>query len=302
MVTKRGVCLACVLVCTFLFVLNLNPMIQTSRAAGRLILEHSDPEGDDYGPGTYVYPTRDLFTGSPGLFDLVQVRVWDDGDQWLFDAKLRAGSNSWRAPEGFDLQLVDIYLDTQADGGWQMVPDPSGPRVQFAPECGWEYRIKIAPWADSRLQTSPDDSGRKIHAAALPDGRTLRAAVPKEWLPLADAESGMAVLVGSYDSLGPDHYRQIEAEASAWRFGGRDEQRPGPNVLDILAPTSGRDTQEAQLSARSSEDLAVVRMVYTRRKRWLAGIDPLWMLLAMTLAILAAASMFVSGLTKARKG
>ena len=39
------------------------------------VFEMTDPTGDDNGPGTYVYPTNDVF--KPGVFDLTKFRVID---------------------------------------------------------------------------------------------------------------------------------------------------------------------------------------------------------------------------------
>ncbi|NLZ44932.1 MAG: hypothetical protein GX894_08750, partial [Clostridia bacterium] len=34
-----------------------------------------DPEGDDYGPGSYIYPSDPAFAPYEGLFDLLAFRV-----------------------------------------------------------------------------------------------------------------------------------------------------------------------------------------------------------------------------------
>ena len=44
---------------------------------GTLLLDVTDPDGDDNGPGTYAYPTSDDF--HPGAFDLQRFQVIDSG-------------------------------------------------------------------------------------------------------------------------------------------------------------------------------------------------------------------------------
>ena len=42
---------------------------------GHVFFEAVDPEGDDYGPGTYVYPRNKAFQPYKGLFDLLSFKV-----------------------------------------------------------------------------------------------------------------------------------------------------------------------------------------------------------------------------------
>jgi hypothetical protein len=54
---------------------------------GTTVLDVTDPDGDDNGPGTYAYPTSDDF--KPGAFDLQRFQVIVDGDNVLLRAKVR---------------------------------------------------------------------------------------------------------------------------------------------------------------------------------------------------------------------
>ncbi|NLV92278.1 MAG: hypothetical protein GX030_07795 [Firmicutes bacterium] len=265
-----------------------------------LLLEYGDPRGDDFGPGTYTYPTEDVFQASPGLFDLLAVRIWDSDEYWLFDVVMAATTNPRRAPEGFDWQLIDIYLDTIEGSGYLGVVNPEGPRVQFAPGSGWEYRIKIAPWSQAKIYISPEDSGRAIDVNALPDGSTLRAQVPKEWIDGLSSQTGIAVLVGGFDPLGPDHYRVVDEAGSIWRFGGKDPQGLGPNVLDLLADTEGATgSQESQLSSFSDQHLALIHCVYPQKPSYPY---PVILLAVMLAAVVALAIGFLWGLYRRRDG
>ncbi|NOX45273.1 MAG: hypothetical protein GXO72_06050, partial [Caldiserica bacterium] len=50
---------------------------------GELVFEMEDPRGDDFGPGSYVYPLNKVFAPA-GIFDLVRYAVYDAGDAWQF--------------------------------------------------------------------------------------------------------------------------------------------------------------------------------------------------------------------------
>ena len=49
---------------------------------GTLLLDVTDPSGDDNGPGNYAYPTFSGF--HPGAFDIEQFQVFDDGTNAIF--------------------------------------------------------------------------------------------------------------------------------------------------------------------------------------------------------------------------
>ena len=73
---------------------------------GTLILDVTDPNGDDNGPGNYAYPTSDNF--KPGAFDIQEFQVYDAGPNVIFRLKMRDLTPTFGSPLG--AQLVDIYV------------------------------------------------------------------------------------------------------------------------------------------------------------------------------------------------
>ena len=67
--------------------------------AGTVVLDVTDPSGDDNGPGNYAYPTSADFHA--GAFDIQEFQVFDDGTTVTFKLKVRDLSptlrDSWRA-------------------------------------------------------------------------------------------------------------------------------------------------------------------------------------------------------------
>ena len=85
---------------------------------GTLLLDVTDPDGDDHGPGNYAYATFGGFR--PGAFDLQEFQVFDDGTNVIFRVKIRDLTPTFDNPLG--AQLVDVY-----------VHDPSAPAPRRPP-------------------------------------------------------------------------------------------------------------------------------------------------------------------------
>jgi glucan 1,4-alpha-glucosidase len=71
---------------------------------GTLLLDVTDPNGDDNGPGNYAYPTSDNF--KPGAYDIQQFQVYDAGSDVIFRLKTRNLAPTFGSPLG--AQLVDL--------------------------------------------------------------------------------------------------------------------------------------------------------------------------------------------------
>lgn len=228
----------------------LVPYGVTAAGGSHVLFSMEDRVGDDYGQGSVTYPLHDVF--EPGLFDLRRVHIWHDDDNLYFDVSFGRVTNPWNAPEGFFHQLIDIYID--AEPGGHTNPVAPGPGVQFSPDAGWEYRLRIQPWGHSQWLDGRLTPGKAypIEALALPDGKTIRAEVP-----LAAAGSPHKgwryyVLVGGFDTFGPDHYRRVTETATQWCFGGGFSE--GPQVIDLLDGGPGRRNQKAQLATKGPDD------------------------------------------------
>ncbi len=224
-------------------------------AAGTVLLSMEDRSGDDYGAGDLTYPLHEVF--EPGLFDLRRVHIWHDELNLYFDISFALVTNPWNAPEGFFHQLIDIYID--AEPGGYTEPAAEGPGVRFSPDAGWEYRLRIQPWAGSRWLDARFSPGKvyPVKVSVLPDGKTIRAEVPLEVTGQPSRSWRYYVLVGGFDTFGPDNYRAVEDTSTQWAFGGASSQG-GTRVVDILDSGSGKRSQKAQLKAGDGAEEAPV--------------------------------------------
>ena len=70
-----------------------------------------DPTGDDFGPGTYKYPTDTVY--KPGSFDLTGFSLKVKGDKATIEVTVNSNlEDPWRMGSGFSVQLVFVFIDT----------------------------------------------------------------------------------------------------------------------------------------------------------------------------------------------
>ena len=81
----------------------------------KLVLDITDPEMDDYGLGTYTYPSDTVFQA--GCFDIVIFQVGIDAENIVFKFTMNGPvKNPWSSPNGLSIQTYDLYIDTDGDG------------------------------------------------------------------------------------------------------------------------------------------------------------------------------------------
>ncbi len=227
---------------------------ETPTLPQRLRFAVQDPELDDYGPGTYTYPTDETF--SPGVLDLLRFEVLTNQDLVLFRLKFRELTNPWRAPLGFSHQLINIYLSTGMTEEKPTKFRRNGANVRFDPKIPWDFMVKVAGWPGyGRIVYS--NTGEPIGECEVScdlTQKTVSISVSKALIGDPDgAEWAYYVLIGSQDGFGPDNYRPVEEEASQWQGGGNFKGSGAPRVYDMLDPAFNGKTQEEMLSSYNPE-------------------------------------------------
>ncbi|GAB6101088.1 glucodextranase DOMON-like domain-containing protein [Thermococcus atlanticus] len=231
-----------------------------------------DPEGDDYGPGTYTYPTDKVF--SKGDFDLLKFKMTEEDKYWRFEFYFKKlGGNPWNAPYGFSLQIIEVYLDFKKGGNTsaiKMFPDGPGSNVQLDPKHPWDIALRIAGWDYGNIIVIPGQKPiqGEMKISADPTRNAIIVELPKKYLTI-DKNYGLygAVLVGSQDGYGPDKWRTVAVKAEQWKGGGAPAdaviEGVAPRVYDLLVPAGFKPTQEEQLKSydAKAKKLATVRMI-----------------------------------------
>jgi len=233
-----------------------------------------DPVGDDYGPGSYVYPTQGVF--KPGTFDIVEVNVAETDKSVIFKVKVNGAiDNPWGAPNGFSVQMIHIYLDQDQQIGSGETKSIPGANVVFTKESAWEKAI-IAEggWGtevENYLSDEAPELAEKIHIAhsAWVDGQVINILVPKEFLGKFNSKWGIQVLMlsqeGSEETMdGIKIRRVVKAAESEWQFGGGDDSPVHPNVIDMLMPTNF-DQAKILSEYKTTNEYSVIPMVYPQK-------------------------------------
>jgi Membrane-anchored protein predicted to be involved in regulation of amylopullulanase len=237
-----------------LFVTNLVKwwinIITTQRTE---VLAFEDPLDDDNGAGTLKYPTNTVFI--PGVFDLVKFQVFVDDQNIYFRATFRdLGGNPWVGPNGWSLQLLQIYVLTTL----RLMPNTTAPGLNVEIYPGWHYLITATPgwgdtpWPDGEVSAlyAHDGSlvakeGDKFDAYAIPELNAIEVRVDKSLMRDVEniADWVFVVAVASYDGYGDYKVRAVQAgDPAEWVLGGGDPlailNGVQPHVVDLLAPTT----------------------------------------------------------------
>jgi carbohydrate-binding DOMON domain-containing protein len=231
----------------------------TSLAAGPALAKSvvfNDPIGDDNGPGGYTYPTDAVYL--PGSFDLTELKVEEKGSDLEFSVSVNSRlADPWGMGVGFAVQMVFIFIDTEAEGGY--TDSLPGLNVQFAADSAWNKVVVLSPQQQSRvIAEARVKVAEKLAAGDLVvprrttgRGKTISARVKKSELGDGDISSwGYQVVMQSNEGF-PDRAdfltRKVNEYEGQHRFGGGDDGDCDPHVMDILAGAGAGAAEEVAL-------------------------------------------------------
>ncbi len=184
------------------------------------------------------------------------------------------GDNPWNGPNGFSLQIIEVYLDFKEGGNTstiKMFPDGPGANVNLDPDHPWDVAFRIAGWDYGNLIVLPNGTAiqGEMQISADPTKNAIIVKVPKKYIQINEDYGlwGGAVLSGSQDGYGPDKWRPVAVKAEQWKVGGADPQavinNVAPRVMDMLVPEGFKPTQEEQLKSYDAQNgkLATVKAI-----------------------------------------
>lgn len=211
---------------------------------GEIVGELLDDEGDDCGPGTFVYPHADVFKqAGKRLFDITSFKMIDSNDNYILQYGVsNLGGNPWNGPNGISLQILETYIDFK-DGGKVEAIDPKGPVVVFSDEHPWDIALRIAGWSYGNFIELADGTVVQGELSIQVDQQKnlITVSLPKKYIQISEGyKPYIAVISGSQDGYAPGYFRRVEATASEWQGGGADVDAVNagisPNVYDIFVP------------------------------------------------------------------
>ena len=207
----------------------------TVRRPWRLLVDQSDPAGDDQGPdGQYRYPT-DPSWAEHRQMDLRRAQVWRSGQRLKIELTLAGMTQSWNPPNGFDHVVFSLHFSQRgrSDG----IAELPLQDARLPDGALWQHRLRVGGWSNALFSANG--------AGALSEGRPLASTavvevdVPRRLLRLilpAGALGDTADLVGlelhinTWDYDGG--YRALAPLAGPFTLGGGPPD--GPKLMDQM--------------------------------------------------------------------
>ena len=215
-----------------------------------VFLEVADPVGDDYGPGTYTYPTDAVFAA--GSYDLEQFTVGTEGDQLVIDLDVVAPiQNPWGSPRNLSIQTFDIYIDTDpgTDNGQRRLIE--GRNAAVAEGTGWEFGITIEGWEPAiyvaGAEGTVEETRPTFEVAVFGDEGRVVARIPLATFgpgdPATWAYGAVVLSQEGFPSSGVRRVRDVEPSAQQFRLGGAPADANHTRIIDVATPTEGQQEQ-----------------------------------------------------------
>lgn len=202
------------------------------------VLSILDPAGDVIGDGTLKPPTAGVYRNLAS-FDLQRVTVSAD-EQLTLIVEMGSLANPFDLPLGFSLPVIEIYLDSGAEGGESELLPGSG--MNLPAENTWDLAVRLSGeqaeayrWSETGLESvTPTVS---VEGNEL----TVRTPFPRPERPRIYAMTGL------YDLFGSARWRPLDRSESPWAFSSTSQNSP---VVDVLA-----DDEAAQRHSIESQTL-----------------------------------------------
>jgi len=210
-----------------------------SALAGKV--EFSDPKGDDFGPGEYIYPTDAVYV--PGSFDLTKFKFEVKGDNVEIDCTVGSRlEDPWRMGGGFSVQMIFVFIDN-APGGF--TETPPGLNVTIDESTAWDVCVILSPQTMARVRQEADAKAGGMASSIITPSRvrgkrsTITAKFKAEELGGTGDPSTWKyqVFVQSnegFPSGGDLLTRKVNEFEGQHRFGGGTDYDCDPHVMDIL--------------------------------------------------------------------
>jgi glucoamylase len=216
---------------------------------GTLLLDVTDPNGDDNGPGNYAYPTFGGF--QPGAYDIQEFQVFEDGTSVIFRVKVRDLSPTFSSPLG--AQLVDVYVHVPGAASTSTAAANLSRNFQIAPANAWSRLIQVQGFG----QRYEDASGTTLGTAAISANQISRFITFKvSKASLGSPGSGWAftVVLTGQDGFSGDQARGFQSTPEDFQFGVCAAPSvdphctfdPGavPKLMDVIPPAGVLQSDE----------------------------------------------------------
>lgn len=231
-----------------------------------VFFEKHDKLFDDYGSGTYTYPSDGENLYEYSTFDITDFKIYDTKNEICFKISVKGKLNKIGIPtndNGWNFQLIDIYIDTdniKYSGYKKALP---GRNVIFSPESYWDKMIIISPIGKDKVVKAIKEKTEHFRLKEMMDRKeilipnfyfvsqsTIIAKVLKKDLGIPHKNWGYQVFMMGFreNTNTPDLLLNMDVRSvrNATSFGGGDNFSGDPNIIDMLENYPGE--QEKVLS------------------------------------------------------
>jgi glucoamylase len=190
--------------------------VTSPAAPGTIVFSAPDPDGDDNGPGNYVYPTDPQFHA--GAFDLQAFEVIDDGaGNVVFRVRTRDLTPTFGSPLG--AQLVDVYVHRPGAAPTSTAASFAQRNYRIADAGAWDRLIEVQGFGQRFVDASGTTLGTvKIGADDIT--RFITFSVPAAALGGTPGPGwGFTVVLTGQDGFSADQARGFTATPEPFQFG-----------------------------------------------------------------------------------
>jgi glucoamylase len=223
---------------------------------GTLLLDVSDPDGDDNGPGNYAYPTSDNF--KPGAFDIERFQVYDAGANIVFRVRTRDLTPTFGSPLG--AQLVDVYVHDPAASSTSTAASFPQRNYAIAAADAWSRLIEVQGFGQRYVDAGGTTLGTvSITANAI--SRFITFSVPKSSLGQPASGWAFTVVLTGQDGFSQDQARGFSSTPQDFQFGvcataSSDphctvDPATVPKLVDVITPPGVAQSDEVDYTLHS---------------------------------------------------
>jgi glucoamylase len=227
---------------------------------GTVLLDVTDPVGDDNGPGNYAYPTAADFKA--GAFDITEFRVILSPDKSTVTFKLQTRDLSPTFGSPLGAQLVDVYVHDPNALPADTSTAASFPQRNYviASDAAWNRLLEVQGFGQRYVDAHGTTLGTiAIHANAI--SRFITFSVPSSTLGQPGSGWGFTVVLTGQDGFSPDQARGFAATPQPFLFGvcatgGNDphctvDPSTVPKAMDVLTPPGVQQSNELDYTLHS---------------------------------------------------
>jgi len=230
---------------------------------GTVLLDVTDPTGDDNGPGNYAYPTSSNFHA--GAFDITDFRVILSPDKSTVTFKLQTRDLSPTFGSPLGAQLVDVYVHDPSATTTSTAAAYASRNYAIAASSAWSRLLEVQGFGQAYKDASGNNKGT-IAISANAISRFITFSVPTSSLVSTTNEVpgsgwGFSVVLTGQDGFSPDQARSFAPTPQPFQFGvcaapSSDphctvDPNTVPKVMDTITPPGVLQSNELDYTLHS---------------------------------------------------